>query len=467
MLRNFYEYEIRLARTLHNIERRGIAVDVAKLEALRTEVSQEIDKELQEIADETGTKAVLYKEEAKQGETVLNSASQVVKLLESRGLKVPASRTTGKATTASDALYTLLAKTGDPILHNILKIRELGKLRFVYIAAPLHNGVLYTSIRATGTETGRRSSSESFARLGTNTQNLPKHSQWGMKYRECLVARPGKVFLQVDQKTAEDWLVHGMIASASGIETGINELLSGVNRHKKLAAFIFGMPENEISKDCIQYYLAKRARYAGSYGIGSNHMAEALASEGQVVKPSECAVLLDKFHEAEPAIRGVFQKWVIDEISRERRLTTPLGRTRIFFGLRPYADNNAIFRKGFAFIPQSTVGDNNGMAIVAIEDAQPIVLAESHDSILVEINDSWVEIRNTAKLIQKAFDRRLWIPPKGFGVTIPIELEMGYNLGCMTPCAFLSDHGLLSTWNALKSQAKLLPDLCSGAERQL
>ena len=107
------------------------------------------------------------------------------------------------------------------------------------------------------------------------------------------------------------------------------------------------------------------------------------------------------------------------------------------------------------------------MAIVAIEDAQPIVLAESHDSVLSEIDDCFSEIRKTAALIQEAYDRVLRVPPKGFKVKIPIELEMGYDLGHMATCAFLSDHGLLSTWNALKSQAKLLPDLCSGAERQL
>ncbi|MDO8700366.1 MAG: DNA polymerase [Deltaproteobacteria bacterium] len=444
---DFYQnYEIRLARALYRIEKRGMLMDMDRLKALRVEVSLAIDKEIAEIESEIKRPVVLSKAEAKGkassiwGNTsevvVLQSPSQVTDLIESLGIKLKKSRKTKKPTSDSAALYSALAESGSPVIHALLKIRELGKIRSVDIDAPLHNDTLYGAFRASGTDTGRRSSSANVFGLGTNLQNLPKWSDWAKKFRSCITARPGKIFIQCDQKSAEDWVINALIADISGNERGMNELRSGINRHKKLAGFVFGLPESQIAKESIQYYLAKRVRYAGSYGMWKWRMAETLASEGKIVHPDECGVLLDRFHLAEPDIKNVFQAWIENELRTKRELTTPLGRCRQFFELRPLSNNSDVFRKGYAQIPQSTVGDNTGMAIVFIEDRAPILLGESHDSVLGEIDDNEESVRGAAQLFAEAFDRKLRFSVRGYEINIPIETEIGYNLGHLHSCDF-------------------------------
>ncbi len=469
-LREFADYETNVARALFEIESRGILVDPAKLKVLKDDIDSEIIKELGEIASVISRPTVLSKEDAKgiKNAFVVQSTQQLTKELEAQGHKLPTKRGTGKSTADAAALYKLLSETGSPMIHAVLKIRELSKLQSVYVKAPLHENTLFGSFRVTGTETGRRASAESIFGLGTNLQNIPKWSDWAHRFRSCLVARPGKIFMQFDQKSAEDWVINAIIADVSGDESGIKDLRSGVNRHIKLASFIFGMPKSEISKESIQYYLAKRTRYAGAYGMWKYTMAQTLASEGKIFHPDECGMLLERFFLAEPAIKGVYQKWVEKELRSKRVLTTPLGRRRQFFSLRPFSDNGETFRKGYAFEPQSTVGDNTGMAIVEIERQRPIILSESHDSILAEVDDDEFTVHSTFDLVSKAFDRELTFPVSGYKIKIPISAEIGYDLGHMKEIAECDGvpTGLATTWQELGRSAKATQGSTSGAVQQ-
>lgn len=466
--RGFYSYEIALARALSRVEGRGILVDQGRLQALRKELQCEIAFEVKEISDEIRMPVVLSKAEAKsKGDIILQSSKQVLTLLESLGIPLRINRLSGKPSSESSSLHIALAETGSTVVHSILQLRELGKIKSVYVEAPLFEDTLYGSLKVTGTDTGRRSSSANPFGFGTNLQNLPKWSAWAKRYRSCLVSRPGKIFIQADQKSAEDWVVNAIIADVSGDEYGINELRSGANRHIKLASFIFGLPQASISKDSIQYYLAKRVRYAGSYGMWKFTMAETLASEGKIVHPDECGNLLERFHLAEPNIRGVFQTWIESELRAKRELSTPLGRNRMFFGLRPFTNNAEVFRKGYAFIPQSTVGDNTGMAIVFLEDNAEILLSESHDSILAEVDDNEVAIAHAADLITKSFDRKLHFPVNGFEVTIPLSFELGYSLGEMIECPGSAGTGLLNTYRGFVQRQRRTAATIFGVPQQL
>jgi DNA polymerase I len=458
MLSDFYKnYEIRLARALSRVEKRGMLMDANALENLRAEITSAINKELTEIAHCANCPTVLSAAEAKgkpKETIIINSTKQTTALIESQGIKLRKSRTTGKTASDSATLHIALAESGSPIIHSLLKIRELGKLRSVYVDAPLLDNTLYGSFRATGTDTGRRSSSANVFGLGTNLQNLPKWSNWAKRYRSCIIARPGKILIQCDQRTAEDWVINAIIADVSGDTKGIDELRTKINRHIKLAGFVFGLPEAEISKESIQYALAKRVRYAGSYGMWKWTMAETLASEGKIVHPDECAVLLDRFHLAEPSIRSVFQRWIEEQLRNARCLSTPLGRYRQFFDLRSYSNNSAIFRKAYAFIPQSSVGDNTGMAIVHIEDHSEILLGESHDSVITEVDDNEEAIEKAGALIRESFDRELTFPINGFKIKIPIETEFGYSLGNLQQCDLSNKAGWIPIWQELHQQMK-------------
>ena len=452
-LLSFYQdYEMPLARVFFEIEKRGVAVDPAKLDELRRYVNAELAKSCAAASGVIGRAVAPSTAEAVAlGEGTLNLGSPAQLLVEFKrlGLKVPRNRKTGKESTGEDQLNVMFAETGHPFLREILRVRELNKVLGTYVNAKLANNILYASYVVTGTVTGRRSSRANFLGLGTNHQNLPKHSDLGRMFRRCIVARPGKIFVAGDQDQAEDWIVQAIIADNSGGTSGLDELRAGVDRHQKLASFIFSRPADECGKGTPFRFYGKKTRHAGNYGMAGNRLSAELAKEGFHINRQQCEFFLTKFHESEPSIRGVFQRYVEREISAKRFLRTPFGRERCFFGCRPYGDNSSVFRDAYSYIPQSTVGDNTGLAILYFEGSYPgLVVMDLHDEVVLEVPDSVSAVIPAADQLRKAFDREIRFP-NGTTIVIPTGFKIGYNLRDVAECGKYSEAGLLRTYNTL------------------
>ena len=427
-LREFATYEQQLAAALFAVEDRGFEMDLKRLGTLKLEVESDLVTERGVISKVSGLNIASRKSQIPKDETDwinLGAPEQVKTLLIGCGLKLK--KLKGKESTREEVLQQMFSESGHPVLQSVLKVRELNKIRG-YLNANLDNGIFYSSFNPAGTVTGRRSSAENFLELGTNQQNIPKHSKLGKRYRRCFVARPGRVFVSCDQKGADDWVVHGYIADVSGITSGIEEMRAGINRHQKLASFIFAFPEDKCGSDTVYYYLGKKTRHAGQYGQRGNTMSLVLAKEGYFYPPKACQDLLDKFHKAEPQIANVYWKYIEETLKRGRTLVTPVGRRRIFFSLRDYSDNSSVYRDGYIYLPQSTVADNTGMAIVWLEDNFPnFVLNETHDSITGEAEDSVDKVNEAIRMLKQSF-HRVFTFPNGFQVEIPVSVEIGYNL---------------------------------------
>jgi uracil-DNA glycosylase len=450
-LRKFYNYEMELARKLYFIDQRGILVDTKKLKELDTFVIKELDDQCLKISSALGNRPVVSSK--KQGvalakvlsvkeESILNigSTQQLKELLTNElGIKLKKDRESGNETTSEDSLNEAFAATGNQILKHILRIRELGKLKGTYIDARLSDGILYGCSAATGTVTGRRASRQNFLGFGTNLQNQPKHSDLGAKFLACHIARPGRIFVQCDQASAEEWPVQGIIADVSGNDKGIQSLIesirTGISRHAVLASQIFGLPlEKTNDKNCLEYYLGKKVRHAGNYDMQADKMAMVMASEGYTLEKKFCAAVLQKFHEVEPDIKKVFHEYIKQTLTHTRRLRTPLGRERVFHGLHPTRDNGKVFREGYAYIPQSSVGDNTGMALLYVEaHSEGWVIQDKHDALLLEVPDNLENIIVARDMLLKAFERVL-VFPNGYTVRIPIEFEIGYSVKGLKKC---------------------------------
>ena len=454
-LRDFYaNYEMKLAQRFFEIEKRGLLVDPDELKQFRIFLEVETTKACLNIEKIIGRPVRPDKESAaKVGKDCINinAPQQVLALLQALKLKVPVKRGTGKQSTDEKTLQAIFTATGNMVCKHILRVRELNKMKGTYVDVTLADNVLYTSFVTTATVTGRRGSRTNVFNLGTNLQNLPKHGDLAKPFRKCLVARPGKIFVQVDQKGAEDWIVQGIISDVSGVQSpGLGELLAGINRHRKRAAFLFSKPESECTKESVYYFMGKKAGHAGNYDMKELRLAEEFTKEGFHVPVNYCRYMLAKFHEYEPGIKQVFHAWIQKQILDFRKLQTPLGRERVFWGLRPFSDNSDIFREAYAYIPQSTVGDNTGMAIVYYEDRRPgEILLDGHDAILCEVDDNIETVTACSSMLQEAFNRVIRFPVSGLELTIPIELEMGYNLKTMVSCPDISQIGLANIYATL------------------
>ena len=438
-LEEFYsKYEMPLARAFYEIDNRGVLIDQTRLEKFIKLLDSRLVGCCNIIESEVKMKVVPKQPKGVKtpsGTLNLSSPKQLIEVITKvLKIKLKTDYKTGSATSGEEALNEAYAASGNIALKSILEARELNKIKGTYAEAVLLDSVLYTSYGVANTVTGRRSAratiftDERGDSIGTNAQNLPKQSDLGKQFRECIIARPDFIFVSCDQAQAEDWVVSAIIADNGGGTKGLDELKNRIDRHKRLAMQIFKKSEAECGKGTMLRYMGKKTRHAGNYGMQAPRMAAVLAAEGFAVNRKYCEVLLNGFHEAEPEIKGTFQYRIETNLRTTRTLQTPIGRSRYFFGLRPNADNGKLFKEAYSYIPQSTVGDNTGLGILFCEGVQPgWVVMDTHDAIVLEVPDSQASIAEAINLLSESFNRKL-IFPNGTVIQIPVEHEIGYNL---------------------------------------
>lgn len=454
-----YEFERKLQAIYNDISNRGIRIDETRLGEAKAFVEREIQRNLAIASNQwniklfTGVENDPNKNKKKNDPTIIDAQNlgstsgdrSFLKCLQNLGYTVPKvlkkvdDTYESNYSTGELALQRMLRDnqfqypTGDPALKAVLAIRELSKLKSSYLNAHFYKdtaGFLYflSLYNAAGTLSGRRASRKHTYGYGNNGQNHPKHSRIAEQWRRCLVARPGNIFLMVDQKSAEEWPVSALANNQLAIE----QMLKGVNRHIWRASYIFNIAEGSRSKsewkDSMEYYLGKKSGHANNYGMQPPRMSDSLIQEGFYVSVEACTGMLNRLNTLEPNIRGVFHKYVKDTINACRVLKTPFGRERQFLGLRPNDANNKIFNEAFSYIPQSVVGDNTGFAIAHLANTEfsQYIIQESHDSIMLDMPNNITLISMALIELERAFDRIIKFD-NGITVQIPIEAELGYN----------------------------------------
>ncbi len=449
-------YEHALQAAYYRIANRGICVDSKRIAEAKAIVVAEISRQLAIASKQwsctvfVGAANAPALESERAAAVNLNATQgefQLLKKLTDLGYEVPKiakknedGEYESNYSTGELALQKMLSKNqfnypgGDPAIKAILKVRELGKLNSAYLNARLYkrdgNEYFLTNYNVAGTLSGRRSSRRHTFRFGNNAQNFPKHSDIAGMYRRCLIARPGNIFLMVDQISAEDWPVSALAGNTSAL----TELRSGVDRHTKLASAIFNIPVESRTpsewKESMERYLGKKTRHASNYDMGPGRMSDALAQEGFAFSVNQCKLLLERVAVHDPNIKGVFHKYVQDQLNKTRTLTTPFGRERQFLGLRPNDSNYTILKEAYSFIPQSTVGDNTGFTVLKMEseypDTERFIIQEGHDSIVQDVRTDAETVLKYLLRVCAAFKRTIRFY-NGIEVEIPIEAEVGYD----------------------------------------
>jgi DNA polymerase I-like protein with 3'-5' exonuclease and polymerase domains len=316
------------------------------------------------------------------------------------------------------------------IITDLLEVHTVAKIKSTYANAKLFKDVYFSTANIAGTVTGRRSSRKHTYNIGGNNQNFPKYTELASRFREALISRPGKIFFFVDQVKAEEWPVSALAQN----QVALTELRNGVNRHLKLASYLFGIPE-QVLKAAIDrhetdavlcYYLGKKTRHANNYGMRATRMSEQLAGEGHSISKDVCNTMLEKVNNADPSVQSVFHKYIQEQIFNTKTLRTPLGRERQFFGFRTGDKNYDLLNEAYSYIPQSTVGDNTGLAIIYLDDFNNYLLQDGHDSLVQECPDDETELIQVLLRTGEAFARDITFH-NGITIRIPIEAELGYN----------------------------------------
>jgi len=411
--RQAFDNEMALVAPLMYATRRGIRIDLEQRDRLRTQIQAEIDN-LQNFLDGSAGSHI-------------NVKSPDVKHLMYDVLKLPKKyhRKTGNVTADKDTINELAEKFKHPVLLTILKIRERRDYIERYLDIALGpDGRMRCLFDPSGTRSGRLASRTNIDGSGTNLQTIPTRKAVGEQIKRMFISDPGKIFIYPDYKQAEAWLV----AYKSRCEPLI-ELLNDPSRdiHRENAVKIFNIPLVDVSTE--QRYLAKRVVHASNYGMGPDKLVKLCAEDGVFLSHQRAANLMQRYFMIYPEIKGVYWKYVENEIKFNRVLNTPFGRKRAFFGR--YDDK--LLREAYSYIPQSTVGDLGGKAVVRVYNEVQHGMANLgaefllnvHDSILVQCVETMVA--PCAAAVQEAM--RIPITLDGRTFTIPTDCQVGRNWG--------------------------------------
>lgn len=380
--------------------RRGVYVDLE----LRQKMIQEYEDEIQRIKEEL-SKAAGF-------ELNPNSPKQMKEFLyESLKLDKRRSRKTGKVTTGEEALLKLMAKYPKyaDTLRLCLDYRQKVKFLGTFLKTEVgEDSRMKTSYNATGTKTGRISSSQTVFGEGGNLQNIPKG-----EIRRIFSAPEGKVLVKADLSQAE--------ARATAWFAGIRKLIERFQDptfdiHIFNASLIWGIPESQVDKET--------RRKAKSVVHGSNYRVSARTSAQITGEPYNLVrVAFKKYHEQMPELR---QWWSDIEatLKRTRKLRTPHGRLRVFLDRL----DSAGFRSAYAFLPQSTVGDIINWAFYRLEERLPkgaFPVLQVHDEIVVECREN--QVPQVIEIMREEME--MDIPVKGVDIPlrIPAEFSVGKN----------------------------------------
>ena len=403
LLSLFQEVEVPLIQVLAWMERRGVLLDP---EVLR-EQGKELEVMLERLREELFALAGC--------EFNPGSVPQVREVLYER-LKLPVlARTKTGPSTDSQVLRELSAYHELP--EKLIAYRELEKLRNTYIEKlPRHvnpkTGRIHTSFNQTGTATGRLSSSE------PNLQNIPARHEVGVDIRRAFVAPPGRLLLAADYSQIE----LRILAHLSGDPGLIEAFRKGEDLHRRTAAEIFGVPQEEV--DSRMRTVAKRVNFGIVYGISPYGLARDLG-----IPQEEAKLFIDRFFSAYPKVREFIDRKV-EEATKAGYAVTILGRRRPLPGLSTHDRRRQGYdRRNAINTPiQGSAADLMKLAMLRVHrlweegKLKADMILQIHDELIFEVDEG--EAEGAARLIREAMEG-VW----ELAVPLRVDMKVGTNWG--------------------------------------
>jgi DNA polymerase-1 len=297
-----HELELPLVGVLARMERAGIAADVDHFAAMSAELHAEVKASEQAAYAVTGH------------EFNLGSPKQLQEVLFTElGLPKTKRIKTGH-TTDSEALTSLLAQTGHPVLEHLLRYRDVAKLKSIVdslIPMADSESRIHTTYNQTVAATGRLSSTD------PNLQNIPIRTELGRRIREGFIVGPGyECLLTADYSQIE----LRIMAHLSGDDALIASFESGHDFHAATASRVFGLPPEQIGPELRSKI--KAMNYGLAYGLSAYGLSQQLR-----ITTEEASALMEEYFKEFGGIRDYLRS-VVGAASLAGYTETMMGRRR-------------------------------------------------------------------------------------------------------------------------------------------
>lgn len=403
--RLFTEVEMALIPVLVAMESNGILVDIRLLRKMSLELGQQLLKLEQDIYSSVGH------------QFNINSPQQLGKVL-FEDLNLPQSRRTKTGYSTEASIMEALRGT-HPVIEQILRYRQLSKLKSTYVdALPLlvnpRTGRLHTSFNQAGTATGRLSSSE------PNLQNIPIRGEIGRKIRKAIIAPAGTYLLSADYSQI-DLRALAHLSQDPGL---VASFVQDEDIHALTASNIFGISIDKITPEMRRN--AKTVNFGIVYGMSDYGLEQATSFSRE-----EASRFIGLYFEKYPKVKEYLEA-TKEQARKLGYVQTLLGRRR---SLPEINSSNRVVREAAERMAinapvQGTSADIIKIAMINLHqeiqrrNLKSKMLLQIHDDLLFEVPEN--ELKEMKSLVPE-----LMIGAVELRVPLKVDTKLGRNWGEM------------------------------------
>ncbi len=392
------DVELPLLHVLADLEQAGIAADTVHLEGLDAEFGEAM----------RGAEATAHELAGRPFN--LGSPKQLQEILfGERGLPTTKKIKTGH-TTDAEALQTLFAQTGDPLLEQLLRWRDVSKLRQTVtglLAAVDDDGRIHTTFNQIVAATGRLSSQD------PNLQNIPIRTDEGRRIRSGFVVGPGyETLLTADYSQIEMRLMAHLSEDAGLIEA----FRSGEDLHTTVASRVFGVAPAAVDPEMRRKI--KAMSYGLAYGLSPYGLAQQLS-----IEPAEASRLMEEYFQRFGGVRDYLHD-VVDQARGTGYTETMLGRRRYLPDLNSDVRQRREMAERMALNApiQGSAADIVKVAMLRVDAAlrsaslQSRMLLQVHDELVLEVAPGELEAVEA-------------VVREGMGGAVPLTVPLDVSVG--------------------------------------
>jgi DNA polymerase-1 len=356
------EIELPLIEVLYKMELRGVLIDSDWLIEERSHLFEELQSIEKKIYELTGK------------EFNVNSPKQLASVL-FEDLKLPAHKKTKTGYSTDNEVLEAL-ENQHPVIGEILKYRELSKLKSTYVD-PLpqmmdQNGRIHTTFQQTVTATGRLSSTN------PNLQNIPIRTDRGERLRAAFIAPEGCSLGAFDYSQIE----LRILAHVSEDPGLIKAFEQNQDIHSATASEVFEIDIHRVTPE--QRRIAKAINFGIAYGQTAFGLSQTLG-----ISRKSAQDIIDRYFKKFSKVRDYIHS-TIESAKKLGYVETLLGRRRYIpdilsrnGALQKFAERAAINAP-----MQGSAADIVKLAMIKVErECQSKLILQVHDELIFEAPD--------------------------------------------------------------------------------
>ncbi|RDT01210.1 DNA polymerase I [Burkholderia contaminans] len=365
----YREIEMPVSLVLRKMERTGVLIDDARLQAQSTEIATrliELEAQAYELAG---------------GEFNLGSPKQIGQIFFEK-LQLPVVKKTPSGAPSTDEEVLQKLAEDYPLPKLLLEHRGLSKLKSTYtdklprMVNP-STGRVHTNYAQAVAVTGRLASND------PNLQNIPVRTAEGRRIREAFIASPGHRIVSADYSQIE----LRIMAHISGDASLLRAFSQGEDIHRATAAEVFGVTPLEVNSD--QRRIAKVINFGLIYGMSAFGLASNLGITRDAAK-----LYIDRYFARYPGVAQYMED--------TRPVAKEKGYVETVFGRRLWLPEinggngprrQAAERAAINAPMQGTAADLIKLSMIAVDDwltrdkLASRMIMQVHDELVLEVPD--------------------------------------------------------------------------------